>query len=159
MHSHNTRYQAKLQAKRQAERQERERAAAEEAWLSENMWCFVNVPTRNSYAYKKKDLRAVKKQISEILDNTEEGDMTKLMECVDKHPYVLVVDQATRIAVRRVIRDYTPQFAEYGHLLIALHKSDETQQEVIKELAEWVLLKTMMESADAICKASICKKA
>jgi hypothetical protein len=47
--------------------------------------------------------------------------------------------------------------------LIKRHESPETkkspalQKEVVTELAEWVLLKNMMESLLSICKAFMCK--
>jgi hypothetical protein len=67
------------------------------------------------------------------------------------------------MTIRQYIQGYTKRFAEFGRHLIKLHESPETkkspalQKEVVTELAEWVLLKNMMESLLSICKASMCK--
>lgn len=147
MHSYNTRYQAKLQAKR----------------LQEDMaWRSVNVLTRGWYAYRNVYLREVAAKIVEI-SQAPEGDMMKLMKYVDENAFVLVVDPVTRMTIRQYIQGYTKRFAEFGRHLIKLHESPETkkspalQKEVVTELAEWVLLKNMMESLLSICKASMCK--
>jgi hypothetical protein len=147
MHSYNTRYQAKLQAKRHQE---------DMAWRS------VNVPTRGWYAYRNVYLREVAAKIVEI-SHAPGGDMMKLMKYVDENAFILVVDPVTRTAVRRDIQGYTKRFAEFGRHLIKLHESSETkkspalQKEVVTELAEWVMLKNMMESLLSICKAFMCK--
>jgi hypothetical protein len=147
MHSYNTRYQAKLQAKR----------------LQEDMaWRSVNVPNRGWYAYRNVYLREVAAKIVEI-SHAPEGDMMKLMKYVDENAFVLVVDPVTRMTIRQCIQGYTKRVAEFGRHLIKRHESPETkkspalQKEVVTELAEWVLLKNMMESLLSICKAFMCK--
>ena len=147
MHSYNTRYQAKLRAER----------------LQEDMaWHNVNVPTRGWYAYRNTYIREVAAKIAKI-SHAPEGDMMKLMKYVDENALILVVDPVTRMAVRRDIQGYTQRFAEFGRHLIELHESSETkksptlQKEVVKELAEWVMLKNLMDGLMAICKASMCK--
>jgi hypothetical protein len=136
MHSYNTRYQAKLLQEYVALR-------------------IVKVPLRGVYTYRNNEISRVSKKIARMVQDPE-ADMMRLMKYVDKHPYILVVHQATREAIQLIIKDYTPKLAEFGRHLFDIHrvskKASPMWEAVIEEMVQWLILKNMMESLESICK-------